>query len=502
MVIHTGIIHNSINEQRMNFRLKSIGLFLITTVIISCTPEVNEYEEAGEYASINPDYSGLIIPPDIAPLNFVINEKADRYLLKLHSGDGIAESFYFRTNMIKFPKKEWKKILDQCRGKELYIEIYAKNNGKWTKFKVVTDTIAKESIDDYLVYRLIEPGFKGWKKMGIYQRSLGSFSEKPVFTNTLSKGNCMNCHSFCMNNNDQMLFHMRGKIAGTVILNKGELNWVNTKTEKAISAGVYPQWHPGGKYVAFSVNQIIQKFHAVKDKRIEVLDTASDVVVYDIKNNKIISDKSLSSPGRFETFPSWSPDGNTLYFCSAAVRPPEKYNEIRYDLMKTSFDPEGKLSGDIDTIISSSETGSSISFPRISPDGKFLLFTISPYGNFSIWHRESDLYLMDLSTSEISRPEINSNFAESYHSWSSNGRWVVFSSRRDDGLYTRPYIAYFDTTGKFHKPFILPQRNPVFYHSFLKSYNIPEFVRSQVMLNKRELYRLIRSKPVNATSDQ
>ena len=485
----------------MGFRLKRIGFFVLTAFIISCTSKVNEYEEAGKYASIEPEYEGIKIPPDIAPLNFIINEKADRYLVKLNSGDE-AGSFNFRNNKIEFPVSEWKKILEKCRGKVLHIEIYAKNKGKWIKFNDIADTVANEQIDDYLVYRLIEPGFKGWKKMGIYQRSLGSFTQKPVFTNNLSKGNCMNCHSFCMNNNDKMLFHMRGKVAGTVILDNGKLNWVNTKTDKTISAGVYPQWHPSGNYVAFSVNQIIQKFHAISDRKIEVLDTASDVVVYDIKNNKVITDKSLSSHDRFETFPCWSPDGLSLYFCSAPVQPPEKFNEIRYDLMKTTFSPDGKLSGKIDTIISTSKTGLSISFPRISPDGKFLLFTMSPYGNFSIWHRESDIYLLDLSTGVISKPVINSNDAESYHSWSSNGRWVVFSSRRDDGLYTRPYIAYFDSTGNFHKPFILPQKNPSFYKSFLKSYNIPEFVKSRITLNKRELYRRIRSKPLNATSDQ
>lgn len=485
----------------MKLRLNRTGVCIIAAVIISCAPKVNEYEEAGEYASIEPDFSGLTVPPDIAPLNFVINEKGDKYLVRLLAGGGSARSYYYRNNKIEFRAGEWKKILENSRGRELVFQIYSKNNGNWTRFRDITDTVANESIDDYLVYRLIEPGFKGWKKMGIYQRSLGGFTEKSVFTNNLSKGNCMNCHSFCMNNSHQMLFHMRGKVAGTVILNKGKISWINTRTDKTISAGVYPQWHPGGDYVAFSVNNIIQRFHAVKDKRIEVIDTASDIVVYDIKNNKIISDKSLSSPGRFETFPCWSPDGRSLYFCSAAVQPPEKYDEIRYDLMKTSFNTGGIFTGEIDTVISSSKTGMSISFPRISPDGKYLLFTMSAYGNFSIWHSESDLYLMDLFTGEITRPAINSNYAESYHSWSSNGRWVVFSSRRDDGLYTRPYMAYFDSTGKFHKPFILPQKDPSFYHSFLKSYNIPEFVKSEINLNKHELYRLIRSKPLDATSD-
>lgn len=48
--------------------------------------------------------------------------------------------------------------------------------------------------------------------------------------------------------------------------------------------------------------------------------------------------------------------------------------------------------------------------------------------------------------------EVNSSDAESYHSWSSNSRWFVFSSRRDDGLYTRLYIAHASPDEQIGKP--------------------------------------------------
>ena len=79
--------------------------------------------------------------------------------------------------------------------------------------------------------------------------------------------------------------------------------------------------------------------------------------------------------------------------------------------------------------------------------------------------------------------EANSNDTESYHSWSHNSRWLVFSSRRDDGLYTRPYITYIDEIGKSHKPFMLPQADPDFYRYFIYSYNIPEFIQGEVKIN-------------------
>ena len=79
---------------------------------------------------------------------------------------------------------------------------------------------------------------------------------------------------------------------------------------------------------------------------------------------------------------------------------------------------------------------------------------------------------------------MNSNDTESYHSWSSNGRWVVFSSRRLDGLYTRPFIAYVSERGEVFKPFLLPQQDTDFYSLLMKSFNIPEFVKGAVTVKR------------------
>ena len=142
----------------------------------------------------------------------------------------------------------------------------------------------------------------------------------------------------------------------------------------------------------------------------------------------------------------------------------------------------------MDTLVSAEKMGKSVSFPRPSPDGRYLMFTLSDYGNFSIWHREADLWLLDLQTGEFSNMEkVNSPNVESYHSWSSNGRWFVFSSRRDDGLYTRPYIAAFNPDGTTGKPFMLPQENPEHNDLRMYSYNIPEFVTSPVSFDNHSL---------------
>jgi len=103
------------------------------------------------------------------------------------------------------------------------------------------------------------------------------------------------------------------------------------------------------------------------------------------------------------------------------------------------------------------------------------------YGVFHIWHKDADLYMLNLVTGQIrSMKEINSPDTESYHSWSSNGRWVVFSSRRDDGNFTRPFIAHIDKNGHGGKPFELPCADPDFHRQFMKSYNIPELMKGAV----------------------
>lgn len=473
-----------------------ITLFIFTVVIFSaCSGNLPESTDTGKEVQILPDYTGITIPPNIASLNFTISENAEKYLVRIYELDGEEIIIKSSTGNIRIPEVKWGKLLQKCKGKDIFFEIYVKNDGIWIKFPPIINHVAVEPIDSYLVYRLIDPGFETWNKMGIYQRCLENFDESPIITNDMSDGNCMNCHSFRNNDSHTMMFHMRSKHSGTVIFNNGELTKVNTKTDPVISSGVYPSWHPGGRYIAFSMNHIVQSFHSIPQLKVEVTDTLSDILIYDTKQNKEFTCPEISSDTSFETFPNWSPDGKYLYFCSARTQ----YTGIRYDLLRIAFDTATCYFGSVDTIVSASSIERSVSFPRISPDGKYILYCLSDSGNFSIWHSESDLYLKNLETGEISRPDINSNQSESYHDWSSNGRWIVFSSRRNDGLFTRPYFSYFDTIGEAHKPFVLPQKDPEFYSTFLKSYNVPKLVTSKVELNPRNFSDVISKEAVPAS---
>ncbi len=482
---------------KLNFNKQYIYIFTFVALLInaSCTQKLPRFTESNQNVVLNPDYTSISIPPNIAPLNFSINETANRYLVRIYNSNGIDFMIRSKNGNIKIPQRKWEKLLSTTISKEYYVDIFVRKSQKWMKFNTITNYVTPDSIDKYLTYRLIEPGFVGWNKMGLYQRNLENFKEKPIMINSLSNGNCINCHTFNQNNSNTMMFHMRGKNDGTVISRNNNITKINTKTNKTISPGVYSSWHPSGNYIASSVNKIVQSFHAIPGKKIEVIDILSDIVVYDLNKNTASSCRLLSNPDRLETFPNWSPDGRYLYFCSAKKQPINNYKQIWYDLLRISFNPENCSFGEVDTIWSVSGQEKSISFPKISPDGKYMLFCISDYGNFTIWHNESDLYLLDLVSGKLIHPDINSDKSESFHSWSSTGKWIVFSSRRGDGLYTRPYFSYFDTSGKMHKPFILPQKDPEFYFNFMKSFNLPEFTTNKVDLKLRDLRKIVNSEP-------
>lgn len=455
-------------------------LFVALIVLGACSEERQISGHLDGMPELFPDYAEVTIPYNIAPLNFAVRSDREPVLAQFSDGN-LSFEIESQDGEIQIPAKKWNRLLSAAKGKSIEITIAQKQQGKWMAYAPFTIHVADQPVDPYIAYRLIEPGYALWNQMGIYQRNLQSFDETAVYENKITNYNCVNCHSFCMQNPDRMLFHMRAKLDGTVLINDDRAELLDTKTDQTISALVYPYWHPSGKYVAFSVNKTTQQLHPTN--RTEVYDTASDVVVYDIEKHTILSVPAILSKNSFETFPSFSPDGRTLFFCSApACSMPDSINTLRYSLCSLSFNPEtGTFGEKVDTLYNARINPKSVSFPRVSPNGKFLLCTLSDYGTFPVWHKEADLYLIDLQTKTGVYPEVaNSDDTDSYHSWSSNSHWVVFSSRRLDGLYTRPFIAYVDKDGNIAKPFLLPQKDTGYYDLLMKSYNIPEFVTGKV----------------------
>lgn len=463
-------------------------IFFLFIILTACTNSLPEGVKVESLPAVFPDYMDVTIPRNIAPLNFKLVDSKQKLRVLFKSGE--AELIVGGTNgKITIPKKKWRALLEKSAGKKIDVTVYENEKNGWKIYAPFAMYVADEPIDPYIAYRLIEPGYELWNQMGIYQRDLESHKQTPIMENKMTGDNCMNCHSFCMQNPDKMLFHMRETYPGTILIDGDKIEKLNTKTDQTISSLVYPSWHPGGRYVAFSVNATKQAFHLNDRNRVEVFDEESDVVVYDTETHEIVTSPVLFAKERWETFPTFSPDGKTLFFCSAEPYPVTEFKQIKYSLCSVSFDPDNRTFGStVDTLYNAGTDGRSASFPRVSPDGNHLLYTLSGYGNFSIWHKDADLYLINLKNGTTrAMNEVNSNDVESYHSWSSNSRWIVFSSRRIDGLYTRPYFAYINENGQAGKPFLLPQKDPDYYHRFMKSYNIPELITGKVKPQGRSI---------------
>lgn len=130
-------------------------------------------------------------------------------------------------------------------------------------------------------YRRIAPGYEVYSKMGIYQRDLANFDESAIIENTMTDGQCYNCHTSNRTNPKEFVFHVRGEHGATMLQKNGECTWLKANNDALGGSMVYPYWHPSGRYCAFSTNQTRQGFHIAGEKRLEVFDLSSDVLVYD-----------------------------------------------------------------------------------------------------------------------------------------------------------------------------------------------------------------------------
>ena len=472
-------------------------LFIVCGLLLAgCTESVGEGRQENVVPQIYPDYLGVTIPVNIAPLNFSMADEdallvdavvSDRHGNHLHSQG---------EESVDFDLDDWHALLGQSRGDSLSVTVSAKYADGWHTYRAFSIHVSPDSIDYGICYRLIAPGYEVWSKMGIYERDLSSFDERALIENTQFEG-CVNCHSFNRGNPADMSLHIRGPHGATLLRQRnGPITAYNTKTDQTLGLCVYPYWHPSGRYIAYSTNTTSQLFHSANHNRIEVFDTASDLQVYDAKKNELLLSPLLKQDSIYETYPVFSADGRSLYFCAAKALPEGNHDldSIRYNLCRIDFDPEtGNFGNRIDTIVDATAQHKSVSFPRPSYDGHYLCYTLSDYGQFSIWHHEADLYLLDLSTGQSSpMTEANSEDTESFHNWSTNSRWLVFSSRRDDGLFTRPYFCHVDAKGNVSKAFMLPQENPRrFYRERFLSFNVPDFIIRPTQFDGHEASRII-----------
>ena len=399
--------------------MKKLLVIIAAVALVACGNKIPKtFSESKELPPIYPDYTNVTVPINIAPLTFEVDGKADGIVARLTAGE---EELVCGGTKVQPDADDWKRLTEYAKGKAIKVEVYIQTNDQWTRFKPFNIHVSPDSINPYISYRLIAPSYVIYKDLTISQRCIENYDESVVYDNMLctepAKGQCINCHNYQQYNPNRLQFHARQHQGGTVIAYDGKVKKINMSNDSILSAGVYPTWHPWLPLIVYSTNKTVQTFHITDPDKIEVYDTESDLIAYDVERNEVTNIEN--DPTEFECFPFWAPDGKTLYYCSAhfeyqdtidhGIELIRRFSEVKYNLYKKSFDPQTMQFGPRELVFDAEAMDKSATLPRVSPDGRFLMFTLGKYGVFHIWHRDADLWMMDLTTGQTrNMKEINS----------------------------------------------------------------------------------------------
>lgn len=467
----------------------------LLALITACSALPDKAAPVKQDAPLFPDYTAITFPVNMAPLNFMI-DGAKRIHITIKGTQ--TYTFGSRSQTMRFPQRAWKKMLAQNAGCTLDVTVAALVDGHAVQYTPFSWTVASEPIDTYMSYRCIEPAYEVWNLLTIRERDVTSFKERILADNNITENACINCHTSNRAPNPTTFMHVRGKKGGTVYQKDGRMLKFNTSTPSTSGSAVYGELTQDGRYGIFTTATILPILHAYRTDRLEVYDTASDLILLDFEKGTVRDTPAVTGTDFQETFPCFSADNKTIYFCRAVSLPqPDSTRFMQYDLYSMAFDPEtGALGDSLHLVLDLASQHKSASFPKCSPDGRYLLFSVSDYGTFPIWHPETDLWMLDLQTGHVDTlPQTNGRYSDSYHSWSSNSRWFVFASKRGDRVFGRPYIAYVAPDGTVGKAFVLPQRHPSRYLTFTQSYNIPEVYPQREVYHARDIRRMYRQAP-------
>jgi tetratricopeptide (TPR) repeat protein len=314
---------------------------------------------------------------------------------------------------------------------------------------------------------------------------------------------CANCHSFAANGktlgldmdgpqNDKGLYAMVPVSEKMTIRNEDMVSWSSFPSENGspVRVGFMSQISPDGRFVVTTTrppNTKSSQFYYVsnfKDYRfLQVFYPTRGIIQwYDRDEKKLRPLPGADDPKYIQSNAVWSPDGKFLVFERAEAKDPfpadgvmadyandPKEVKIQYDLYRMPFN-EGK-GGTPERIEGASQNGMSNSFPKISPDGKWIVFVQAKNGQ--LMRPDSKLYIVPVQGGAARLMKCNTPLMNSWHSFSPNGRWLVFSSK-SRGPYTKMFLTHIDENGN-DTPAILIENAT----AANRAINIPEFVNMQ-----------------------
>ena len=146
--------------------MKRISYYFIHVLILllfcACTSLPKKYSTSSDLPVIYPDYTSLIIQPNIAPMNFQIQNRGDDFIVDIQNSTGRSIHINSPKCLVQIGLKSWHKLLKEDRGGHLEVSIYRKTGKKWEKLPSILNEISEDKIDPYFAFRKIPPSNIQW----------------------------------------------------------------------------------------------------------------------------------------------------------------------------------------------------------------------------------------------------------------------------------------------------------------------------------------------------
>jgi Flp pilus assembly protein TadD len=311
---------------------------------------------------------------------------------------------------------------------------------------------------------------------------------------------CANCHSFSLDGktmgldmdgpqNDKGLYALVPIKPQITIRNQDMVSW-NPSQDRQFGlnrVGFMSQVSPDGQYVltTFTSPDKVPRnnFYVMNFKDYRFLQvffpTRGILAWYSRATGERHPLPGADDPRYVQASGVWSPDGKYVVFARAEAQDPYPADgkmaayandpneiQIKYDLYRVPFN--GGKGGRAEPIVGASANGMSNSFPKVSPDGRWIVFVQAR--NAQLMRPDSQLYIVPAQGGQARRLRANMAPMNSWHSFSPNGRWLVFSSK-SRSPYTQMYLTHIDDDGN-DSPAILVDNTT----AANRAVNIPEFV--------------------------
>ena len=467
-------------------------------------------DAAAAEASLRVTYpaEGTLFPPDsVAPTVVWTDETArvDRWNVVVHDRAG-AEVVSASVDAPRWRPSEddWKRIKERTVEQDAEVAVAGVDHlnpaTTLSSARVHVGT-SKDPVGDALFYREVPlPFLTAVQDPSRIRWRFGTIDEEngpPIVLQNLPV--CGNCHSFADNGstlgldvdygNDKGAYAVMPVSKHMLLNDQKIITWADYKREDGeLTFGLLSRVSPTGRYVVSTVKDR-SVFVAIPDLMISQLffPIKGILVVYDRETQKFSALPGADDPKYVQSNAVWSPDGTELVFARTMAYRPERLAQqnsalidskdvpeftvekkpFRYDLYRIPFN--GGKGGKAEPVRGASGNGMSNYFPKYSPDGKWIVFTKSD--SYMLLQPDSELYIIPAKGGVARRLRYNTARMNSWHSWSSNSRWLVFSSKVN-GPYTQLFLTHIDENGNDSPPVLLER-----FTSPDRAANIPEFVK-------------------------